>query len=549
MKKLLSIILGLTLLSTFFVGQTNTVKAEGGPRCNEEFFVTVHDPVEGHVFEEDPNTGSVSIPVEIGVDWAEGGTTNAFALGWVKLFTTNAEIYPNRVLLAEKTSFNNQTRSHIVSFITSSSSFIEGNNILIAKAYIFGPGSLSSVCESPERNITVIKDQPDNSSLVVFVEPTTLSLTIDQRGELEAYAYRYENGNYDPITIGVNFVWTTTLGQIDSRDNVATFISRVEGTAILKVRASYQDKNANEEVYIHVTSSNTNNTGEDPDIPDEVILCVKQAIGAVRYEEINSGQSNPTEEENRKFYACFDRYNANITEEFIPVTNPLEPDVEECLKKAVGLQRFYEINSGQSRPTATEREKGTICFTGPGVAVPGTFAPVEPNKDVIIALRTLSNKLKINTFEKKTLEKTDGKKTDVIELGGIGLPNKQVYIYIFSTPLVFLADVDEDGNWTYTLEDPLDPGAHEVYVTMEESTDEFVRSDPLLVSVARAAPTDTNPSGSSFDINNNFLTWRNFYLIYVALGITAGVAGALIIRRRLFRKQNVDSQDSENPVT
>lgn len=76
-----------------------------------------------------------------------------------------------------------------------------------------------------------------------------------------------------------------------------------------------------------------------------------------------------------------------------------------------------------------------------------------------------------------------------IVMSGKGPPNSFVTIFIYSSPIVVVTRTDASGNFTYTLEKPLDEGRHEVYVTVTDDTGKVLeKSEPAVffVKTARA---------------------------------------------------------------
>lgn len=78
-----------------------------------------------------------------------------------------------------------------------------------------------------------------------------------------------------------------------------------------------------------------------------------------------------------------------------------------------------------------------------------------------------------------------------LALSGRGIPGQVITLFIYSQlPLVLTTRVNEDGNWTYSLQQTLLDGPHEVYVTVNDETGKAIaRSSPLqfFVRQARAA--------------------------------------------------------------
>lgn len=82
----------------------------------------------------------------------------------------------------------------------------------------------------------------------------------------------------------------------------------------------------------------------------------------------------------------------------------------------------------------------------------------------------------------------DGKTISGLLLSGTGAPNSDVFIYVFSDPLVLHATTDSKGAWSYVLETPLKAGKHEVYAVAQKDAATFVRTSAVPITVAAAAP-------------------------------------------------------------
>ncbi len=160
--------------------------------------------------------------------------------------------------------------------------------------------------------------------------------------------------------------------------------------------------------------------------------------------------------------------------------------------------------------------------------MPANLAPIEPTK---VPNLQVDKKIKLEKFEKVT---KNGK--DALQLGGTARPNQTVVIYIFSEPLVLVAKADDTGRWTYILEDPMEPGDHQAYVTVEgDGEAPAVRSAGFGFAIATAAKTKLNPFGLSFDVQN--ADRKNlFYASYIG-GAVIFVALALLLTLFIIRRQ------------
>jgi hypothetical protein len=120
-----------------------------------------------------------------------------------------------------------------------------------------------------------------------------------------------------------------------------------------------------------------------------------------------------------------------------------------------------------------------------------------------------------------------------------------VTLTIDSQPLVLSAKADDSGNWTYTLEQPLEPGKHEAYVEVNV-TDKVEKSGPYPFSIARAQASADNPLGSSFNlIDPRAQEIKNYlYLagLLVGLGLLALLITLYIKRTKKLAAQNPNQE-------
>ncbi len=118
-----------------------------------------------------------------------------------------------------------------------------------------------------------------------------------------------------------------------------------------------------------------------------------------------------------------------------------------------------------------------------------------------------------------------------------------VRINVFSEePIVMRTSADASGNWTYILENPLEPGQHKVFVEVGEESN-IETAGPYFFSIARAQASAENPTGASLDlVDPNNVIW--LYLAIASGLIVLGIICVLFIR---WRKKEVFNQ--ANPAT
>lgn len=206
-----------------------------------------------------------------------------------------------------------------------------------------------------------------------------------------------------------------------------------------------------------------------------------------------------------------------------------------CTEKVLGTERYNAINSGTSRPTSEELEKMKSCFATTNNIIPSVnLSPVKPTEakrltaDKSIAILDLKN---IKITEKSSQSQNSNNAQNVqepvqqeaLKISGKAEPNSTVILYIFSNPLVITVNTDDQGNWEYTLEDPIQPGSHEVYAVVDKGDGVYRRSDPVAFFIPKAEATAANPEGYSLKLGAPVATAqqsRSGLVGYVAGSVT-----------------------------
>lgn len=218
------------------------------------------------------------------------------------------------------------------------------------------------------------------------------------------------------------------------------------------------------------------------------------------------------------------------------------PELKACLIEVLGESEYRKLVSGERRLSYKELTQVDRCFADTNFVLPANIAPIEPER--VDALPTNTRLAEVVTAEQ--VSRDSG--TEAILLSGTSIPNTSLVIYIFSEPLVLTTKTDGDGNWTYILEDPLEPGEHQVYVTVENG-DEVVRSEPFAFSVTQAASIETNPTGLSLTLGFSN-TQQGSMIVYIS-GVVAIVLIGLGLYIFVIRRKGdfVDIDDTEDPIT
>lgn len=107
------------------------------------------------------------------------------------------------------------------------------------------------------------------------------------------------------------------------------------------------------------------------------------------------------------------------------------------------------------------------------------------------------------------------------EISGFGIPDSYVTLYIFSTPTVVTVKTASDGSFTYTFEDELEDGNHEVYVAITDNAGAIVaQSNPFrFVKEAEAFTEDDSTTSAPVVSSIDGTLSSNPYLSVAGLGI------------------------------
>jgi len=175
----------------------------------------------------------------------------------------------------------------------------------------------------------------------------------------------------------------------------------------------------------------------------------------------------------------------------------ITPGTKSCIEGVLTSKRYSEIHSGSSRPTAEELTKISTCFAPSKYILPSNFSPIEPVK---VSNLGLSDKISVSNLENFT-KKVGSKDQQTLKITGKSTPNSTVIFYVFSDPLVITTKTDGNGNWQYTIEDPLEPGKHEVYAIVDNGDGVYKRSDPMSFLISTASASAANPNGLSLKLS------------------------------------------------
>jgi len=216
-----------------------------------------------------------------------------------------------------------------------------------------------------------------------------------------------------------------------------------------------------------------------------------------------------------------------------------EKPLKDCVLSKLGDARYQAISSGQSRPTAAEFDSINQCFSGRNFVLPSGFVPVSPS---VVKNQTVTKDASVD----KTENVTSGK-TVKLSFKGKAKPKTVVLLYVYSEPLVLSTTADSNGDWSYSLEDPLQPGNHEVYAVVDKGNGTYQRSSVFDFAIAKASASAANPNGYSLKLSSIQATAKDsnkLSVIYIGgIGLlTVAMLGVVIfsVVRKQHKKKAVD---------
>lgn len=343
--------------------------------------------------------------------------------------------------------------------------------------------------------------------------------------------------SFDPTPYAL-YYWQTSIGALASvNNNTAQFSTgKTEGKGTILVRATYGGKST--EVSIPIVVRSLDSPLPEPTTSDD---------SAVEKTSVESETESENESESEQ----------TISRETTLQNNPVS---QNCVISAIGAERYKAINSGEVRPTIEEIQKFKACFASSNYIIPYNFAPVEPNK---VGELPKTDRVSVKTPTNSVINSGSEDEKVVLLFSGTAAPNSLVLLYIFSDPLVLTTSANENGEWTYVLEDPIEPGDHEVYTVVDRGNGVYERSDPIAFSiVGTAEAADSNPAGLSLRLSDQTTPEKSRRsLVIYAIGSAAtllvvGLAVLIILRIRrnsnslanlqISQAQSVELQDNQS---
>ena len=231
---------------------------------------------------------------------------------------------------------------------------------------------------------------------------------------------------------------------------------------------TYEEYLKFERCYGKVSGDSVTYITSNQTLPTPTNSCLKETLGDL-YSKINSGQTLVPPELRSKVDRCFGVDPQPFKQGSVI---KIPEGTKSCLKDSVGKQRFNEISSGNT-PTNEEKTKANSCFNQLN-AVQAKFIPPPPEQ-----AHFLDEDDKTINFYDITQEKTEAEGKLLggkIVLSGHSFANEVVTLYIFSEPIVVTTKTDENGDWTFELNEPLSGEKHIAYAAIRTSSGKLVRS-------------------------------------------------------------------------
>lgn len=389
-----------------------------------------------------------------------------------------------------------------------------------------GSGSNTSgssyVCETPPLSFNVNNPPATVStapkSLEVFSSLSSWTGPTNVLFDVVLQAVLVSGGNRSDVSQQAAYDWSVSRGVLTPKGNRATINSGPSaGEGAVKVRVRYGEQEKELVIPMKVQSASQPTT---------------YPVVAADESEPNKPESAPAPAERPA--TIEEAQEEGLFQTALSRKGQGDAELDRCLSHALGEAVYHSRLKQQPRLGFNELEKSEQCFIRRSSVVPANLAPVEPSK---VRSLPVKKEVKLEKFQKIS---KNGK--DAIEISGRAKPNQTVLVYVFSEPLVLVAKADNEGRWTYVLEDPMEPGDHESFVTVEgDGADQpIVRSAGFGFAIAAAPKTKLNPLGLGFSVETNDKS-KLFYSAYVAAAV-AVVAVALFLTLWYVRHRHPDTK-------
>ena len=126
-----------------------------------------------------------------------------------------------------------------------------------------------------------------------------------------------------------------------------------------------------------------------------------------------------------------------------------------------------------------------------------------------------------NVLSIEEVQTTPADAVQAVTFQGKAEPDSVISILIYSNPIVVTVRTDANGVWTYTLEEPLEPGNHTAYVVVPKEDGSQIRSEinTFFVPPVYASSVE-NQNLRSVEVSDSSLI-RNFVILAVILVLDA----------------------------
>ena len=280
----------------------------------------------------------------------------------------------------------------------------------------------------------------------------------------------------------------------------------------------------------------------EQELGDDVNSCLALALGERRFREIKSLNSNLNLLERGKVGRCFGvspHPLSNLPEYKMP------DEVTDCLNVKLGKEAFEEIRSGERIPTDSEELIGKSCFAklnktqikflpNPPDQVP--FLTEKPDLVEVLAASEEEEVVSENVINRKII------------LRGNGQPRSLIDIYIFSDPIVVTTESDENGDWIYEMNYPLEAGEHIAYATLRTKDGTSVRSSVFGFQVLAAGSTNQEflKESRASAVPSKFL---NYAIALIALSLLTALVGVFYVFRSIKKTEKIGQSANVNSTS
>ncbi len=301
-------------------------------------------------------------------------------------------------------------------------------------------------------------------------------------------------------------------------------------------KATFEEQKAFEKCYGAVKTEAVTFATNTQKIATEVDACLRTTLTQSVYDKVKLGSQDVPFEYRKGVNACFGIIPKPFEE---GKTYKVPDEIRSCLLSAVGDARFNELSAGGS-PSDDEKNKAESCFAKLNKTQLAFLPPpfeqipfIETKSDIV----TLSSVDQEKKNENKTIQ--GGKVT----LSGKGPANSSVTLYIFSEPIVVTTKTDENGEWVYELEKPLEGEKHIAYATVRETSGKIVKSSVFDFTVLAS---EENPESAFIpEAQTKAKTQTAFLIIAFSLIAVAFVIVVVYQTLGYMRKMNVADKDQK----